>query len=193
MSNILHIPESLQFYFANAQQASAVNQMLEMDSLPTGLTWEEVEHYQVAKLSAKTIQLDYWLFSKKLWEATWGQVIQERKEVAPEFYEHEYSMESVWTTGFYKQFENHNSLWCYGATEDSGSLEDGLRLYFGQEAFKNLALSDGWEAYNDENGGRSTKKNLVEVQGKTEIDISPLVALAKEAMEEFREIVNSFV
>lgn len=184
MSNILHIPESLQFYFANAQQASAVNQMLEMDSLPPGLTWEEVEHYQVAKLSAKTIQLDYWLFSKKLWEATWGQVIQGRKEVPPE----DYSMEDVWTNGFYKQFENHNSLWCSGATEeDSGSLEAGLRLYFGQEAFKNLALSDGWEADDDKYGGRFTKKNLVEVQGKTEIDISPLVALAKEAMEEFRK------
>jgi hypothetical protein len=164
--------------------------MLEMDSLPMGLTWKEVEHYQMAKLSAQTTQLDYWLFSKKLWEATWGQVAQGLKEVAPEYYENEYSMQNVWEGGFYKAFEKRNTLlWCNGATED-GSLEDGLRLYFDfgeNEIFKNLELSDGWEADNYEYEGRYTKKNLVEIQGKTEIDISPLVELAKEAMEEFRK------
>ena len=98
MSYILKLSEPLQFYFENKQHMSAINQIIELDSIPIGLTWEEVEQYNIAKVSALTTQLDYWRLMRELWDASWGKALVNSayKEVDLDFYEDEYSMEFVW-------------------------------------------------------------------------------------------------
>jgi hypothetical protein len=104
MPKILKIPESLQFFFENKQQGSAIQQLIELESIPIGLTWKEVEQYNIAKVSALTTQLDYWLLMKELWDATWGKALVNLayKEVDSEDYEENYSMESVCNTATLK-------------------------------------------------------------------------------------------
>lgn len=188
MTNILQIPESLQFYFENAQQAGAIQQILEMDSLPLGLTWEEIEHYSMAKLSAQTTQLDYWLFSKKLWESTWGQeerFIKNYQEVEPEWYENENTVDNVWEEDtFYKAFyyKDDNIIFFHVSIyPEEGSL---LSFYIRSpedtyETSNNLNLSENWHASEDDE--RRIKKGL-DICGKKEIDIYPLIESAKEVL-----------
>lgn len=186
MSNILKIPESLQFYFENEQHVSAINQIIESDSLPIGLTWEEVEQYNVAKVSALSTQLDYWRFMKELWSATWGKALASSayKEVDPVFYDDEYSMEFVWDDSFYKAYEYKGStIYFYCWSPENADVQLGFSIESTDcqnGVSNNLELSDGWaEAVDDE---RRTQSGLVKVEGKSEIDIETLINLAEEVI-----------
>lgn len=190
MSNILKIPESLQFYFENEQHVSAINQIIESDSLPIGLTWEEVEQYNVAKISALSTQLDYWRLMKELWSATWGKALasSEYKEVDPDFYDDEYSMEFVWDDSFYKAYEyKGNTIYFYCWSPENTDIQLGFCVESpdGQNDISNsLELSDGWtEAVDDD---RRTQNGLIDIKGKTEIDIEPLIKLVEEVVLKLR-------
>jgi hypothetical protein len=184
MTKILQIPESLQFYFENSQQAGAIQQILEMDSLPLGLTWEEIEHYQMAKISAQTTQFDYWKLMKDLWQLSWGEAVGKKfKEISPEEYEGENSVEYTWENLFYKMFNYENGHLVLGCRANDG---EGIYLTFYVESPKfnyeisnNLDLSDYWNKQVDDS--RWTKDGLVETN-HAEIDVSVLVELAKEAI-----------
>ena len=186
MSNTLKIPESLQFYFENEQQTSAIEQIIGSDKLPIGLTFEEVEQYHIAKISALTTQLDYWRFMKELWEATWGKALINSgyKEVDPDFYQDEYSMDYVWNNNFYKAYEYKGNTLTFSSYDSSENNGICLAFYVeapdgGYEISNNLELSEGWDkAVDDE---RDTLKGL-ELKGKTEIAIEPLIKLTEEAV-----------
>ena len=105
MSNALIIPESLQFYFENEQQLSAVDQVITLKNPPTNLTLKEVEQYSIAKISVQSTQLDYWRLMKNLWQALVGTAC---KEVENHFYGIEYSIEYVWNNGFYRAYQYKN-------------------------------------------------------------------------------------
>lgn len=122
---------------------------------------------------------------KELWEAPWGKALSNTvyKEVDPDFYDDEYSMEYVWDGSFYKAYENKGNdifLCCYF------SEEKGIHLGFyvetpdgGNEISNNLELPEGWDKTIDD--GRETLKGI-ELKGKTEIDIESLIKLAEEAI-----------
>jgi hypothetical protein len=192
MSNILKIPESLQFYFENEQQASAIQQVIELESIPIGLTWEEVEQYNIAKVSALSTQLDHWLFLKEVWESTWGKTLKNSsyKEVDPEDYGEDYSMDDTWDNGYlYKIFEFKDNRFCfYCGILDNSHIQLGFYVESKGENYdisNNLALSTQWnDADADE---RWTSENLVEIKDKSEIDIEPLIDLAQEVISKLSE------
>ena len=189
MSNILKIPESLQFYFENKQQASAIQQVIELESIPIGLTWKEVEQYNIAKVSAQTTQLDYWLLMKELWDATWGKALVSSayKEVDPEYYDKEYSTESVWEKCFYKTYTFKENLIFFTCSADDESVY--LTFYVESneqyDISNTMDLSDQWEKPEDDE--RSTQKGIIDIKGKTEIDVEPLINLAEEVVSKLNE------
>lgn len=189
MPKILKIPESLQFSFENKQQASAIQQLIELESTPIGLTWKEVEQYNIAKVSALTTQLDYWLLMKELWDATWGKALVSSayKEVDPEDYEENYSMESVWEDCFYKIYTFKENLIYFKCWADDESIY--LRFYVESneqyDISNHMDLSDQWEKAEDDE--RSTQKGIIDIKSKTEIDVEPLTNLAEEVVSKLNE------
>lgn len=188
MTNILQIPESLQFYFENAQQAEAIQQILEMDSLPLGLTWEEVENYQMAKISAQTTQFNYWRLMKELWDVSWGKAVEKKfQEISPEEYEGEYSMEYVWNHSFYKAFhyKNDSILFLFSQSSEVEGSRLGFYIRSAKDTYEmssDLSLSQDWV---EEDSERWTKEGLVVISCKiTEIDVEPLIKLAKEVIDQ---------
>jgi len=192
MSNTLNIPESLQFYFENEQQASAIQQVIESKSISIGLTWKEVEQYNIAKVSALTTQLDYWLLMKELWDVTWGKALASSvyKEVDSEDYEKTYSAESVWDDCFYKTYTFKENVICFKCYADDEGVYLGFFVESPNEQYdisNNMGLSDQWEKPEDDE--RSTQKGIIDIKGKTEIDVEPLTNLANEVVTKLNEQV----
>jgi hypothetical protein len=186
MTNILQIPESLQFYFENAQQTGAIQQILEMESLPLGLTWEEVENYQMAKISAQTTQFDYWRLMKELWDVSWGKVEEKFQEISPKDYDGEYSMEYAWENSFYKAFhyKGDSILFLFSVSSEAEGSRLGFYIRSPNDTYEMLngfGLSQDWV---EEDYECWTRTGLIEISGKTEIDTEPLIKLAKEVIDQ---------
>jgi hypothetical protein len=192
MLNTFKISESLQFFFENKQQESAINQIIESKNIPRNLSWKEIEQYNIAKVSALTTQLDYWLLMKELWDATWGKALVSSvyKEVDSEYYDKEYSTEYVWNERFYKAYifkENLIHFACYAVDESVC-----LIFYVGSpneqyDISNNMDLSDQWTK--PEDNERSTHERIIDIKGKTEIDVEPLTNLANEVVTKLNEQV----
>lgn len=188
MSTSIKIPESLQFYFASEKNASAIEQVIDSDSIPPGLTWHEADQYNNAKTSTHTLQLDHWRFLKEVWERTWGVSIINNsfKEVPSDFYEDAFSLENVWEDGeLYRAFIlNSNIAYFYCSLNQEGEI----RLYFYVESdggkyeiSNNLSLSpENWQP-SDEDENRYTEKAII-LSEQTNIDIEPLTISADEAI-----------
>lgn len=72
MSENIEISEGLQFYFGSVQQQAAIDQMISQKKVPTDLSWTEIQQFNDARLSAHSIQVDYWKLLNTIWEQTRG-------------------------------------------------------------------------------------------------------------------------
>ena len=180
MTNVI-LPESLKFYFASPQHQSAVQQILDCENIPNGLSWYEVEQYSIAKVSASTTQLEYWQFLNIIWGKVWKPSIENTRfnhEVEFDFYEDEYSLEYVWEEFLlYKTFDLNKSHWLYLFV---GTVDESIKLGFyirnkEDDTFNlsdNLELSELWLPTDDDT--RWTTDNIVTINGNQEIDVSKL-------------------
>ncbi len=97
MSTIIPLTEGLQFYFANSSQQAAIDQILAQKDPPADLSWDEMEQFIDARLSAHSVQVDYWKLMKMICQATWGNVLDltRYREISSDRYEGEKSLEYV--------------------------------------------------------------------------------------------------
>lgn len=189
MSENIQISEGLQFYFDNNQNQGAVDEMLSQKDVPSDLTWEEIERFNDAKLSALSVQLDYWKLLYHIWNRTWGAAIDlsRYQPVAPIFYANrkgnENSVEWVWDCYFYKAFEfkNHRLYTiCYADTENGIQIGFFVEDENSEYAISNqLVLSESWLEAEDDT--RWTKNKLVQIAGQSSVNIDLLIGLANEA------------
>ena len=189
MSENIQISEGLQFYFANNQNQGAIDEILSQKTMPSDLSWEEIERFNDAKLSALSVQVDYWKLLHHVWKITWGAAIDQSRyqPVVPAFYVHrkesESSVEWVWDNYFYKAFEFKNyTLYtiCYVDTENGIQIGFFVEDENSEYAISNqLVLSASWlEA---EDAERWTKNKLVQIAGQSNVNIDLLAGLANEA------------
>jgi hypothetical protein len=188
VSYSIEIPESLQFYFTNDKNASAIQQIINSETTPIGLTWVEVEQYNTAKVSVLSTQLDFWTLINKIWESSWGRAINSTgfKEISTDLYEDAYSLESVWENKYlFREFLLNGSTVSFVCelTEESAIK---LRFYVESESgtyeiSNNLPLSPENWLPPDENDNRYTEKSIYLVE-HMEIDIEPLTIAADEVV-----------
>ena len=110
------IPESIRFYFENSGNAEAIDALAgqvhkRSKVSPDDMGLNDLATYHKALLAAYRTKVDYWLFHKSVWDATWGVVIEainksgsgkSRVEpCAPHEYEGELSLDYVWDDAFY--------------------------------------------------------------------------------------------
>lgn len=190
MSEIIQISEGLKFYFDNSQNQRAIDEILSQKSMPSDLSWEEIERFNDAKLSALSVQLDYWKLLHHIWNMTWGTAIDlsRYKPVSPMFYAdrkgNENSVEWVWDGYFYKAFEFKSyKLYtiCYADNENGVQIGFFVEDENSEFAVSNqLVLSENWlEAEDDE---RWTRNKLVQIAGQSNVNISLLLGLTNEAV-----------
>jgi hypothetical protein len=190
MSENIKISGGLQFYFDNNQNQGAIDKILSQKNMPSDLNWKEIEQFNDAKLSALSVQVDYWKLLHHIWNVTWGTAINlsRYQPVAPIFYAerkgNENSVEWVWDSYFYKTFEYKNyRLYtiCYADTEDGVQIgffveDDNSDEY---KLSNQLVLSESWlEAEDNE---RWTRRKLVQIAGQSNVNIDLLIGLANEA------------
>jgi len=194
MPENIKITQGIQFYYENDVQQSAIDQVIAISpqnkNVPKDLSWDEVEKYNDAKLSALSIQIDYWKLLNDVWKGTWGSVIDSSsfEEIETALYKKHHSLEYVWENYFYKAFAYGNSVFFCSCAIYSISMkigfwiegENGTSSFFDQ-----LQLSDSW--VEDGETGRLVIDNLVPIPDQQEINIDKLSKLAKEVMSKLEK------
>lgn len=186
------IHESLQFFFKSEQNASAVKLILD-SKIPRGLKWTDIEQYNTALVSAQVTRLEYWKFLRDIFDLTWGDLLNNStyNEVNHAYYEREYSLEHVWNSElFYKcyEFKGYTLLFhCFIQKFADIQLGFHVESTEGQRRISNeLNLSeDGWTDVIEKE--RNTQEGLFLIEGKSEINIKPLINLAQEVVSKLSE------
>lgn len=190
------IPPSLQYYFSSASNTAAIQTIIESKNTPPGLTWEEMEHFNNAKVSALVVQRDFWLLLKQIWNHSWGVLLNTSslKVDLKEYYREddtENSMGYSWNEGYLiKRYQWRGYFFGFSCCIDENGK---IRLSFFVEdsdgcyaISDQLILSADWQSEPEEDERWTNESVLPKLEGQAEIDVSPLRSLAAEAIEKLK-------
>lgn len=193
MSENIEISEGLQFYFGSVQQQAAIDQMISQKKVPTDLSWTEIQQFNDARLSAHSIQVDYWKLLNTIWEQTRGKCYFSKQfnSVDPTWYDREYSLEIVWDEYFIKAYESKGKhLITSCIIRSKSNVQIGFFVRDKNEKYNisnDIELSDNWlsEADNE----RWTNIKLVPIKDQSQINIDDLSRLAKEVISKLEKVM----
>ncbi len=195
---LLSVPQTLQFYFNNAANNSAIDQLLK-SKVPADFNWEDLRIYYKAYLSAKKTQIDYWLFKLEAWNLIWNELVTKEPgffEKEPDWYGGENMLEHVWNEGeLYKTFHfssNENDEFCFYVLEVKGKL--GICFYCLDASKKHyisneMAFGAGWLDTPMDDFRYTMESINIPIIGDS-LDLQPLCEAAQQAIVEIKKLTT---
>ncbi len=193
MNTEIQLSEALAFYLERNVNTNAVEQVIDIKAskaYTVGMTWDEIESLNQARLAVLKVQVDYWSLMREVWDLTWGAAVTDLlkgpTELDADDYDNERSLEFVWENGFYKQLGMNDGTLVLRVYFDAEQLT--LSFYFedsesvGYEISNNLVLCGAWDAV-PEDDERKTSSKLLPIRGKTTVDVEPMRKAAREVLE----------
>lgn len=120
--------------------------------------YDNLQNYNNAWISSKKIQSDYYDFLVKLWDCTWGLLLQDKElanRLTPEVFRGVQTTwkESGWQLDFEVSAKTYDELWLYLEEDDCAASID-IRIQFGKNEFsccgdKSEKKLKHWEFRND--------------------------------------------
>ena len=198
---MITLPESVAFYWREPINMAAINVIAPGMDVPSDLTLEEAERYELASLAARRVRVDFWRLLRTLWSATWGEAVRGGLPAARllTYGEHRAfadeieiwanpSIEHAWgrraTCGVY-DVRGHGRLFTsLGLTERDREIELKFYLYDADGSCgitDDLDLGPDWS--DDGESRRVTSPGLVPITGR-DLAINPVqtTALAQAAV-----------